>query len=72
MIEVYLGGAQEAVDSFDKAYEAKRKLGDDSAPGDDSSAPYYRHPKSPQQLSDLLAVELGVDWSAYDRAVSSK
>jgi hypothetical protein len=32
----------EAVDEFDRAYEAKRKAGDDSEPGDDLKAPPYR------------------------------
>jgi len=38
-IETYLamhaGVSPEAVDEFDRAYEAKRKAGDDSEPGDD-------------------------------------
>jgi hypothetical protein len=46
-IEAYLashaGVSPEAVDKFDKAYEAKRKAGDDSETGDDPKAPYYRH-----------------------------
>jgi len=46
MIEAYLalhaGVTQEAVDKFDGAYEAQRKPGDDSEPGDDPKAPYHR------------------------------
>jgi hypothetical protein len=43
MIEAYLaihaGVSPKAVDRFDKAYEANRKPGDDSEPGDDPSRP---------------------------------
>jgi hypothetical protein len=45
-IEAYLaihaGVSPEAVDEFDRAYEAKRKAGDDSEPGDDPKAPYRK------------------------------
>lgn len=43
VIEAYLairaGVSSDAVDRFDKAYEAKRKPGDDSEPGGDPRAP---------------------------------
>jgi hypothetical protein len=45
-IEAYLaihaGVSPEAIDEFDRAYEAKRKAGDDSEPGDDPKAPYRK------------------------------
>ena len=45
-IEAYLamhaGVSPEAVDEFDRAYQAKRKAGDDSEPGDDPKAPYRK------------------------------
>jgi hypothetical protein len=75
-IEAYLaihaGVSPEAVDKFDKSYEARRKRGDDSEPGDDPKTPYYRQHQIATAVERLLAVELGVDWSAYDREVSSK
>jgi hypothetical protein len=75
-IEAYLavraGVSPEAVDSFDRAYEAKRKTGDDSEPGDDPRAPYHKQHVFAEKIERLLAAELGVDWSAYDREVSSK
>jgi hypothetical protein len=44
VIEAYLalhaGVSPETVAKFDRAYEAKRKKGDDSEPGDDPRAPY--------------------------------
>src|SRR5580704_16322686 len=40
-LAIYAGVSPDAVDRFDKAYEAKRKPGDDSEPGDDPRAPYH-------------------------------
>jgi hypothetical protein len=75
-IEAYLaihaGVSPEAVDKFYKAYEAHRKRGNDSEPGDDPKAPYYRQHQIATAVERLLASELGVDWGAYDREVSSK
>jgi len=49
-IEAYLamhaGVSPEAVDEFDRAYQAKRKPGDDSESGDDPNAPY----RKPRQI----------------------
>jgi hypothetical protein len=76
MIEAYLamhaGVSPEAVDRFDRAYEAKRKPGDDSEPGDDPRAPYHRQRMFASKIERSLAKQLGVDWRAYDRDVSSK
>ena len=76
MIEAYLalhaGVSSEAVDRFDRAYEAKRKPGDDSEPGDDPGAPYHKQHVLAEKIERLLARQLGVNWSAYDREVSSK
>jgi hypothetical protein len=74
-IEAYLamhaGVTQDAVDKFDRAYEAKRKPGDDSEPGDDPRAPYYRQHQVVTGIERLLAVELSVNWRDYDRELSS-
>jgi hypothetical protein len=76
MIEAYLaihaGVSPKAVDRFDKAYEANRKPGDDSEPGDDPRAPYHKQHVFAENVERLLAAELGVDWQAYDHEVSSK
>jgi hypothetical protein len=76
VIEAYLalhsGVSPEAVDKFDRAYEAKRKPGDDSEPGDDPRAPYHEQHVFAEKIERLLAAELGVDWPAYDKEVSSK
>jgi hypothetical protein len=75
-IEAYLamhaGVTQGAVDKFDTAYEARRKKGDDSEPGDDPRAPYHKQHVFAEKVERLLAAELGVDWSAYAEEVSSK
>jgi hypothetical protein len=75
-IEAYLaihaGVSPEAVDRFDRAYEAKRKAGDDSEPGDDLRAPYHKQHVFASKIERLLARQFGVNWSAYDREVSSK
>ena len=76
MIEAYLaihaGVSPEAVDKFDRAYETKRKAGDDSEPGDDPKAPYHREHVFASKIERSLAKQLGVDWAKYDREVSSK
>jgi hypothetical protein len=76
MIEAYLaphaGVTQEAVDKFDRAYEAKRKRGDDSEPGDDPEAPYHKEHVHAEKIERLLARALGVNWRDHDREVSSK
>jgi hypothetical protein len=71
-LAIYAGVSPDAVDRFDKAYEAKRKPGDDSEPGDDPRAPYHREHVFASKVERLLAQELGVNWSVYDREVSSK
>ena len=76
VIEAYLalhaGISPAAVDKFDRAYEAKRKPGDDSEPGDDPRAPYNKQHVFAERIERLLATELGVDWSAYSKEVESK
>ena len=57
------------VDAFDIVYEETRAPGDDSEPGDDPQAPYYREHQFATQVEKLLALELGVDWKAYEEAV---
>jgi hypothetical protein len=75
-IEAYLalhaGISPAAVNRFDKAYEAKGRPGDLSEPGDDPRAPYHRQHQVATSIEKRLAKQLGVDWAAYDREVSSK
>ena len=75
-IEAYLckqaGISQAAADRFDQAYERRRKAGDESEPGDNRKAPYYKEPMFASKVERMLANKLGVNWRAYDREVSSK
>jgi hypothetical protein len=75
-IEAYLaihaGVSPETVDKFDMAYEGKCKKGDASEPGDDPRAPYHHQHVVATSIEKRLAKQLGVDWAAYDREVSSK
>lgn len=61
----------EAIDDFDVAYEAKRKDGDNSEPGDSPAAPYHREHVFATKIEKLMAKELGVDWKTYDAAVEA-
>lgn len=61
---------EDAVTQFDKAYEANRQPGDDSEPGDDPRAPYYRQHQIATAIEKLLAVELGVNWQEYEKALN--
>jgi hypothetical protein len=68
----HAGISPDAVDRFDKAYEARRKPGDLSEPGDDPRAPYHHQHQVATSIEKRLAKQLDVDWAAYDREVSSK
>ena len=75
-IEAYLaihaGLSPEAVDRFDRAYEARRKKGDDSEPGDDPKAPHHKEHRLASQIERVLARWLEVDWGRYSSEVESK
>lgn len=57
------------VTRFDKAFEAQRKDGDKSEPGDDPASPYRREHQFATRVEKMLAEELAVDWNAYERAI---
>ena len=65
------GITQEEVDQFDMAYEAQRKEGDTSEPGDSRLAPYYNEHQFATKLEREMARELGVDWDDYNEKVLS-
>jgi len=68
----HAGISPAAVDRFDKAYEARRKPGDLSGPGDDPRAPYHHQHQVATSIEKRLTKQLDVDWAAYDREASSK
>jgi hypothetical protein len=65
------GVDERAVDTFDKHYEAHRKAGDVSEPGDDPRAPYHRQHVAATEFERQLAVLLGVNWGSYEKEVES-
>lgn len=73
LIESYLchnrGIKEEEITTFDMAFEAKRKKGNEDEPGDDSNAPYCKEHFFATTIERLLAAELGIDWKLYERAI---
>jgi hypothetical protein len=65
------GIKEEDITKFDEAYEANRKEGDDSEPGDDVNAPYRKEHFTATNIERIMAQELGVDWKTYDDTVMS-
>lgn len=65
------GVDQDDVTAFDMEFEAARKIGDESEPGDDKRAPYYKQHQTATAIERLMAVTLGVDWNEYDKEVAS-
>lgn len=61
----------EDVDKFDKAFEKKRKPGDESEPGDDPRAPYVKEHCIATSVERLLCAELGCSWKVYNKKVMS-
>jgi hypothetical protein len=59
------------VTDFDLNFEANRKEGDDSEPGDDPNAPYENEHLFATGIEKLLCSEFCVKWSEYDKAVTN-
>ena len=74
LVEVALcedrGITTQAVDDFDKAYEAARRPGNFDEPGDDPAAPYRKEHFFATNIERLVAAELNVDWQKYDEAIN--
>lgn len=74
LIEVLLcedrGITQIAVDKFDVEFEDERAPGNTDEPGDDLRAPYRKEHFFATNIERLVAAELGVDWTMYDKAVN--
>lgn len=68
------GITQEAVDAFDKNFEAERAAGThttEEEPGDADDAPYRKEHSFASACERHLSVELGVNWQKYDEMVMS-
>jgi len=74
-VEVWLcnkrGIADEAVSSFDIAFEKNRPDDDESEPGDHPDAPYRKEHFVATNIERIIAAELGIDWATYNKAVMS-
>lgn len=57
--------SNEEITKFDIEYEAKRKEGDDSEPGEDIDAPYHTEHMFSEKIEKLLAEECKIDWGDY-------
>lgn len=77
MIEWFLtqkrGIKEKDITKFDKMFEEERRLGKwtTEEPGHDPRAPYKKEHEIAEKIEKLLAIELGVDWGTYDKAVIS-
>ena len=75
LVEVMLcrarGIPQKEVDEFDIVYEAMRKDGDTSEPGDSPLAPYCKEHRTATNMERVMAEELEVVWEEYDEAVGN-
>lgn len=68
------GVTEQAVDEFDKKFEADREAGlhgETDEPGDASDAPYRVQHGVASGVERLLGALLGVDWNKYDEAVNA-
>jgi hypothetical protein len=73
LIEVALcehrGITDKVIDGFDINYEANRKEGDLSEPGDELTSPYFNEHQTATRIEKEIAKELGVNWEEYDKTV---
>lgn len=65
------GVKQEDVDAFDVAFEASRKEGDESEPGDAPDAPYRDGHFFATNIERQFAHERGVDWAEYEDKINA-
>jgi hypothetical protein len=75
LVEEYMtrkrGIKETDIKAFDEAFEAKRAPGNTDEPGDDPAAPYRKEHRFAENIERQIALELGVDWAEYTRAVES-
>ena len=67
------GIAENDITAHDMQFELERQNGEhgDKEPGDDPRATYRKEHFFATSIERLLAAELGVDWSTYDKEVVS-
>ena len=64
-----VGITQQAVDDFDKNFEAARLPGNEDEPGNDPTAPYIKQHGIATGIESILAAELGVLWKEYEKEI---
>lgn len=73
LVEAYLcqkrGITDEEITTFDIEFEAKRKPGDLSEPGDSRDAPYQNEHNLATAVERMMCAALGVSWQDYEQAV---
>lgn len=60
------------IKAFDEMFEAERlegKHSDEAEPGFDPRAPYRKEHSFATAMERLMALELGADWDAYEKAI---
>lgn len=65
------GIEERLVTAFDTAYEANRKEGDTSEPGDSPDAPYRAQHQMATSIERLFIISSGLSWSEYEAAVDN-
>lgn len=75
LVEAWLcrkrGISDEEITAFDIDFENTRMPGNTDEPGDHENAPYKREHLFATGIEKLMAAELGIDWSRYDKTVNS-
>jgi len=73
-LEAYLthkrGIREEDITAFDKKFEQNREKDNVDEPGDSYDAPYKNEHFFATNIERLLARELNVDWSTYDKTIN--
>ncbi len=59
------------IDEFDIAFEKVREKGNTDEPGNDRHAPYHKEHLFATKIEHLLARELGVQWSKYEKIINN-
>ena len=68
---IHKGINEKDVTAFDTAFEAARKPGDMSEPGDDPAAPYFHEHFFATTLERLRAQAYDIDWNEYEEAINA-
>jgi hypothetical protein len=72
MLTRYRGISEEEISKFDIAFEMRKARSEESGEaGDHPAAPYRKEHFFATNVERLLAAELGVDWSVYERTVDA-